>query len=104
MNEENMNDVNMNEEEFDELDNIVELTDEEGNVVKFEFLDVVKLEEKEYVILLPIEEIEKGEVVIFRIEGNDEEESYIGLEDEVEAEAVFQAFKEKAKDEFDFAD
>lgn len=103
MNEENMN-GNMNGEEFDELDNIVVLTDEEGNDVEFEFLDVVQVDEKEYVILLPVEEMEKGEVVIFRIEGEGEEESYIGLEDEVEAEKVFQAFKEKAKDDFNFAD
>lgn len=104
MNEENNNLENMNEEEFDELENIVVLTDEEGNDVEFEFLDVVQLEDKEYVILLPVEEIEKGEVVIFRIEGEGEEESYIGLEDENEAEAVFKAFKEKAKDDFNFAD
>ena len=63
-----------------------------------------KLEDKEYVILLPIEEMEKGEVVIFRIEGEGEDESYIGLDDEAEAEKVFQAFKEKAKDDFNFAD
>ena len=93
MNEENNNLENMNEEEFDELENIVVLTDEEGNDVEFEFLDVVQLEDKEY-----------GEVVIFRIEGEGEEESYIGLEDENEAEAVFKAFKEKAKDDFNFAD
>ena len=104
MNEENVNGGNMNEEEFDELDNIVVLTDEDGNDVEFEFLDVVQVDEKEYVILLPVEEMEKGEVVIFRIEGEGEEESYIGLEDEAEAEKVFLAFKEKAKDDFNFAD
>jgi len=94
----------MNEEEFDELDNIVVLTDEDGNDAEFEFLDVVQVDEKDYVILLPVDEIDKGEVVIFRIEGEGEEESYIGLEDENEAEKVFQAFKEKAKDDFNFAD
>ena len=83
---------------------IVVLTDEEGNDVEFEFLDVVQVDDKEYVILLPVEEIENGEVVIFRIEGEGEEESYIGLEDENEAEKAFQAFKEKAKDDFNFAD
>jgi len=101
---EDMNGENMNGEEFDELDNLVVLTDEDGNDVEFEFLDVVQVDEKEYVILLPVEEMEKGEVVIFRIEGEGEEESYIGLEDEEEAEKVFKAFKEKAKDDFNFAD
>lgn len=104
MNDENLNGENPNEEEFDELDNTVVLTDEDGNDVEFEFLDIVEVDDKEYVILLPVEEMENGEVVIFRIEGEGEDESYIGLDDEAEAEKVFQAFKEKAKDDFNFAD
>ena len=100
-------DENMNNdgfEEFDELDNKIILNDEDGNEVEFEFLDVVELDGTEYVVLLPVEEAEKGEVVIFRIEGEGEDESYVSLEDDDEAERVFQAFKEKTKDEFDFAD
>lgn len=104
MDEENKNAPMENEEEFDELDNLVVLTDEDGNDVEFEFLDVVEVDGKEYVILLPEEEMEKGEVVIFRIEGSEEDESYVGLEDEAEAEKVFKAFKEKAKDDFNFVD
>ena len=100
MNEENLNEF----EEFDELDNKIILNDEEGNEIEFEFLDVVEVDGNEYVVLLPVEEAEKGEVVIFRIEGTEDEESYVSLEDEAEAEKVFEAFKEKTKDEFDFAD
>ena len=92
------------EEEFDELDNRIVLNDEEGNEIEFEFLDGVTVDGKEYIVLLPVEEAEKGEVVIFRVEGSEEDQSYISLEDEEEAEKVFQAFKEKTKDEFDFAD
>ncbi len=99
-----MNDDNKNNEEFDELDSRIILNDEDGNEVEFEFLDIVELDGKEYVVLLPVEEIEKGEVVVFRIEGEGEDESYVSLEDEEEAERVFAAFKEKTKDEFDFAD
>ena len=87
--DENLNNGLEGMEEFDELDNIVVLNDEEGNEVEFEFLDVVELDGKEYVILLPVEEIENGEVVIFRVEGEGEDETYIGLEDEAEAEKVF---------------
>ena len=102
MNEENKN---LNEvEEFDELDNKIILNDEEGNEIEFEFLDLVEVDGNEYVVLLPVEEAEKGEVVIFRVEGSEEEESYVSLDDEAEAEKVFQVFKEKTKDEFDFAD
>ena len=43
----------MNENyEGEELDNIVILNDEDGNEVKFEFLDLVELDDEEYVVLL----------------------------------------------------
>ncbi len=91
-------------EEFDDLDNIITLTDEEGNEIEFEYLDAVEMDGKEYIVLLPVEEQEKGEVVIFRVEGEEDNETYVGLEDEEEAEKVFNLFKEKARDDFDFAD
>lgn len=102
----------MNENyEGEELDNIVILNDEDGNEVKFEFLDLVELEEEEYVVLLPVTEEgeeEEGEVVILKIEDNDdpnsEEESYVSIEDEEILNKVFEIFKEKFKDDFDFVD
>lgn len=98
-------DLELNEvEEFDDLDNIIVLNDEDGNEVEFEYLDAVTMDDKEYIVLLPVEEQESGEVVIFRVEGEGEMETYVGLEDEEEAEKVFNLFKEKAKDDFDFAD
>lgn len=95
----------------EELDNIIVLNDEEGNEVRFEFLDLVELDEEEYVVLLPITENEDaeedGEVVILKLEdteGDSEEESYVGVEDEEILNKVFNIFKEKFKDEFDFVD
>lgn len=95
----------------EELDNVIVLNDEEGNEVKFEFLDLVELDEEEYVVLLPILENENeegdGEVVILKLEDSEddsEEESYIGVEDEEILAKVFEIFKEKFKDEFDFVD
>lgn len=98
--------VNVPEEE---LDNIVVLNDENGEEVSFEFLDVVELDGEEYVILLPIEEDEEeeaGEVVILKIEDteNEEEESYVSVEDDEILNKVFEIFKEKFKDEFNFVD
>ena len=96
--------------ENDELDNIIELNDEDGNVVKFEFLDLVELDGEEYVVLLPVVgegEEGDGEVVILRLESTDGEageESYVGVEDEQILSKVFQIFKEKYKDEFNFMD
>ena len=95
----------------EELDNVIILNDEEGNEVKFEFLDLVELDEEEYVVLLPIAENEEdegdGEVVILKLEDSEEdleEESYVGVEDEEILAKVFSIFKEKFKDEFDFVD
>ena len=89
--------------ENEELDNIIILNDEAGNEVEFEFLDAVECDGKEYIILLPTEAT-VGEVVIFRVQGESDNESYIGVDDEEEALKVFEVFKNKNKDDFDFAD
>ena len=102
----------MNENyEGEELDNIVILNDEDGNEVKFEFLDLIELDDEEYVVLLPMAEDgeeEEGEVVILKVEDNDDEnsdeESYVSIEDEDVLNKVFEMFKEKFKDDFDFVD
>lgn len=92
----------------EELDNIIVLNDEDGNEVNFEFLDLVELDGEEYVVLLPTDESEDepGEVVILQVEDTDseDEESYISVEDEEVLNKVFEMFKEKFKDEFDFID
>ena len=96
--------------EGEELDNVVILNDEEGNEVKFEFLDLIELDDEEYVVLLPITEEgeeDEGEVVILKVEDKDEEadeESYVSVEDEEVLNRVFEIFKEKFKDDFDFVD
>ncbi len=99
---EDMNNIPENEE----VDNIIVLNDEEGNEVQFEFLDLIDFEGEEYVVLLPAEETEDaGEVVILQVEDTDsDEESYISVEDEDVLNKVFEIFKDKFKDEFNFVD
>ena len=99
------------DENNEELDNIVTLKDEDGNDVKFEFLDLIDYEGEEYVVLLPAEEsedVEPEEVVILQLEKgsdeNSEEETYVSVDDEDVLNAVFEIFKEKFKDEFNFVD
>ena len=86
-----MDENNISEEE---LDNIIVLNDENGEEVKFEFLDLVELDEEE------------GEVVILKVEDteSEEEESYVSVDDEEILNKVFEMFKEKFKDEFNFVD
>ena len=100
------------EENFggEELDNIISLNDENGNEVKFEFLDLIELDDEEYVVLLPVlEEGEEddGEVVILKLEDSEEDseqESYVSVDSEETLMKVFNIFKDKFKDEFDFVD
>ncbi len=99
-----------NNELDDNLSNIIVLNDENGNEVQFEFLDLIEYESEEYVVLLPVvEEGEEddGEVVILKVddsEENSEEESYVSVDDEATLTAVFDIFKEKFKEEFNFTD
>ena len=96
----------LNEEtaDIEGLDRKLILTDQDGVETEFEFLDVVECDGKEYLVLIPTDSIDDGEVVIFRIEGEGEEETYVGVETEEEASKVFETFKEKAKDDYNFVD
>lgn len=67
---------------------------------------MIAYEDEEYVILLPVEESdEASEVVILKLEETDnDEESYVSVDDEDTLMAVFNIFKDKFKDEFNFVD
>jgi uncharacterized protein YrzB (UPF0473 family) len=90
-------------------EDIVELVDENGEEVEFEHLDTIEKNGKEYVVLLPIEgeasETEQAadEIVILRIDhGDDGEDSFVSVEDETELNSVFEEFKLRMEDEYNF--
>lgn len=105
-----VNNIPENMQEGEELDNIVVLNDEDGNEVEFEFLDLIEFDGEQYVVLLPTDESEEdeeaGEVVILKLEDSEseEEESYVSVDDEDILNKVFEIFKEKFKDDFNFID
>lgn len=85
-------------------DNRIELTDENGNTVYFEFLDLITYRNCEYVVLLSENE-DADEVVILQVESlSDETENYISVENQQILDAVFQIFKERNRDFFTFTD
>jgi uncharacterized protein YrzB (UPF0473 family) len=91
----------------EELDNIIILNDEDGNETEFEFLDLIEYEGEEYVVLLPVEESDDaGEVVILKLEDteSEDEESYVSVDDDETLNKLFEIFKEKFKDDFNFVD
>ena len=90
----------MQEEEV----SILTLTDENGEEVEFEYLDSVDYEGKEYLVLMPADEI-STEIVILEVEPVDEEtENYLSVQDEAILNAVYGIFKERYKDVLTFED
>ena len=88
----------------EEEQNILVLTDENGNDVEFEYLDSIDYNGKEYLALMPVEE-DANEIVILEVEPVDEEtENYLAIEDEAILEAVYGIFKERYKDILTFED
>lgn len=90
------------------FDGIIHLKDAEGNDVNFEFLDLVEYEGSEYAVLMEIDASEENEdsVVILRIEQteDEDEEAFVGVDDEEVLDAVFNLFREKFADVFQFED
>lgn len=91
----------------DVLDDIIELTDNEGTVVPFELLDVVDLEGREFAVLFPCDEPDSEEVLVVGIEDDPTDpasELYVPVEDEALMNRVFEKFKELNRDVYHFLD
>ena len=88
----------MENENMEQDENILTLTDENGQDMDFEYLDCLTCEGKEYLVLMPADE-PSTEIVILEVEPVDEEnENYLAVEDEAILDAVYGLFKEKYKD------
>ena len=88
----------------EEEDSIITLVDEDGTENRFEYLDCIEYEGKEYLCLLPEDEND-NQVVILEVEPVDEEnENYLAVEDEAVLEAVYAIFKDHYKDILTFED
>ena len=87
-------------EELDLEEEVIELVDDDGKVIKFKLLDVTEYKGQKYTLLLaaePNEEIADDEVVIFRL--NEEEEVLEPIEDEKLLEEVFEFYQEEVEAE-----
>lgn len=99
----NKNNAPLEEEEIQ----IFEFLDEDGNVEKFEFLDIMEFEGKDYAILLPVTDDEEDiNVHILEIveELDSEYDTYVGIDDQELVDKIYAAFMEKHKDDFNFVD
>lgn len=85
---------------------MIVLCDEDGNDVEFEFLDLIMLRGEEYVVLLG-NGGEDEEVTILHMVGENadgENLDYEGVEDEGILMEVFEIFRQRNADQFDFED
>ena len=84
-------------------DELFTLTDEDGNEIKFEFLDLIELENENYVVLYPVDN-DNEEVVILRVQETEgDQDEYLSV-DEKTLQTVYAIFKEKFKEVYDFQD
>ncbi|MGN0813641.1 MAG: DUF1292 domain-containing protein [Candidatus Coproplasma sp.] len=84
------------DEELEE--EIIELIDEEGKIIKFKLLDVTEYKGEKYTLLLaaePNDEIAEDEVVIFRL--NEQEETLEPIEDEALLDEVFDFYQSETE-------
>ena len=91
--------------EQEQDDGIIELVDDEGTVVKFRLLDVTEYKGEKYTLLLaaePNDDVEEDEVVIFRL--NEEEETLEPIEDEALLEEVFEFYQSETEGEEVYCD
>jgi uncharacterized protein YrzB (UPF0473 family) len=93
----------------EERDDLVVLVDENGEEAEFELLDTFEFNGSEYVVLLPFEQeddgSDMGEVVILKIDRSENgDDSFLTIDNDDELDAVFEQFKIRMDEEFEFLD
>ena len=95
----------MNEQNSKMPEELFVLADENGEEMGFHLLDVVMLEEREFLVLLPAEGPYQDEVVILQREKEpDGSESYVDLSDPKTLREVYRIFRDRSGDRFIFTD
>lgn len=97
---------------MEERDDILVLIDENGEEEEFEYIDSIQMDGNEYIVLSPLNKNDQNdnenddlaeEVVILKVDTNEnDEESFITVDDEDELDAVFEEFKNRMEEDFSF--
>ena len=89
---------------LEEEESQITLTGEDGEEITFDYLDCLTYQDTEYLVLMPAE-TDETQIVILEIQPvDDENETYLPVEDEAILDAVYGLFKEKYKDILTFED
>ncbi len=75
---------------------LIETTDEDGNKVTFELIDIVTVDDVEYALLLPAGEKneEEGEILVMRLKKDGEEFSFELIDDDAEFNKIAEYIEE----------
>ncbi len=92
--------------ELPENPHLIDLIDEDGKTVTFEHLDTVQYKDEDYVICIPYDDDEEvvTEVVIFKIRKDNEDDCLEQVEDIELLDKVYDIFKDRNGEIFDFED
>ena len=78
--------------------NLIVLTDQDGNSVRFELLDIVEYKEDEYAVLYPADGGDDAPVHILRLISENldvHEAEFEGLDDDELIDTIYQIFRER---------
>ena len=100
-----MTDINntpeLNEEEFED---VVVMTDDEGNEFLYDIAARIEKNDNEYVVLVPQDEEDDEVLILKSVIIDDETEELVAEVNEEITDEVFEQFKEMFVDEFNFTD
>ncbi|MBR4509167.1 MAG: DUF1292 domain-containing protein [Ruminococcus sp.] len=95
--------IENNNEELEDNENYITLTDDDGNDVSFEILDFVTYKEHDYAVLLPFDEEDDGIVILEVVPAEDPEyDDFIAVDDEALLEEIYTEFKNKYEGDYEF--
>lgn len=90
----------------DDVENLVETVDADGNVVSFNLFDIFEFENKEYALLIPLGSTEEGvdleddeDLVIMRLINENDEYSFETIDDDEEFDKVSAYLEELGEEE-----
>ena len=90
-------------EEYEEENPVISLLDDNNKEVHFEILDSFDYNGKSYTVLLPYEEGD-DEVVILEVNHREEDDEFLSIESEELLVELFEEFKKRNKDYYNFED
>lgn len=100
-----MDEFEKDEFEGEDENQYITLTDDDGNDIAFEIIDDFMYDGHRYAVLVPFEESEDEVVILEALETEVEDEvEFVSVEDDNLLNEVFEEFKRRNADNYDFAE